>query len=188
MQSSNCLVYLNVMSKRGLITPTVSKAWPLFKHWQLRHKSRWLSDSWWQQNSIPPSTVGYGPCSVWHWGAPCQASVAVLSVTATQAPRMPPEMEPWFSHEHGGLPGDVQGASCRPGKSRTTVTYTTPPFPPHASTLTHTQPYTHTQFRQVKHDMWAKLSPISAVWSSSECEAWEAECCPVSSTMENSVA
>lgn len=120
MCSSNCLVYLNTMSKRGLIISTVSKAWSLFKHWQLRHKYKWVSDSWWQQNSIPLWMAGNGPSSVWPWGAPCQSGVTVLSVThrtaLCQTPRMPSEMEPWLSHEHRGLPGDTQGPSCSPGK------------------------------------------------------------------------
>lgn len=42
MQGSDCLVYLNTMTQRGLIIPTVSKAWTLFK---LHHNSKWVSDS-----------------------------------------------------------------------------------------------------------------------------------------------
>ncbi len=197
IHSSNCWVYLNTMAKRGLIIPAVSKAWSLFKHWQLRHKSKWVSDSWWQQNSIPSGMAGNGPCGVWAWGAPCQSGVAVLSVThtAAQTPRMPSEMEPWLSHEHRSLPGDTQGPSCRPGKSRTTVTYTTPPFPPHANTQSDTHPTAHTclsctqtvQASQTWHVGQVKVqSQLSGALQNVKRERQSAALFP--STMERSVA
>lgn len=42
VRSSNCLVYLNRGTERGLIIPTVSRAWSLFI---LCHKSEAVSDS-----------------------------------------------------------------------------------------------------------------------------------------------
>lgn len=125
------MVYLNKTPQRGLIIPPVIKVCSLFKLWQSHHKSQWVSDSRGQQNSIPPVI---GPCSVWHWGAPCSSGVAVL--TAALNPRNAfLKRSHDFSHEHTGLPRDTQG----PGKSRTTVTYTTLPLPPHATTHSHTR-------------------------------------------------
>lgn len=155
--------------QRGLIIPTVRKAWSLFKHRQLRHKSERLSDSWWQQNSIPLSEAGNGPCSAWPRGAPCHSGVAVLSVThtAAQIPRMPSEMEPWLFPWTRGPPRGRAGAELQAGKVQNHRDF-------HCSTasttckhsLRHTRNRTyaclscthiHTQFRQVKNDMWAKL-------------------------------
>lgn len=195
----NCLVYFNTMSKRGLIISTVSKAWTLFKRWQWPHKSKWVSDCWWQQNSIPLRMAGNDPSSIWPWGAPCQSGVAVLSVTHAaalcQTPRMPSEMEPWLSHERRGLPGDTQGLSCRPRES---------PEPPwltplhcfhHMQTLTQTHTQTahahaclaHTHTVQTSQT-WHVSQVQSQLSGALQNEVWEAKRCPVSSTMEHSVA
>lgn len=159
MWSSDILVYLNTMPKEGLIIPTVIKARLRFKPWQLCHKSEWLSDGWWQKNSIPVSKAGNSPSSVWPWGPPCQYGVAVLSVTHTavfcQTPKMPFEMEPWLSHDHRGLPGDTQGRES--------------PEPPWLTPLHHfdhmqTLTQTRTRLSSTQILVGQVKSPISAVW------------------------
>lgn len=123
MQGSDCLVFLNTMTQRGLIIPTVSKAWSLFK---LHHNSKWVSDS---KTAFLRARLATASAAVWHRCPPCKSGVAVA-----QTLRMPSEKKLWLSHEHRGLPREAQELRSSPGKSRTTVTYTTLPFPPHANT------------------------------------------------------
>jgi len=75
-----------------------------------------------------------------------------------------------FSHEHRGLPGDEQGPSSRPGKSRTTVTYTALPLTPHANTHSDTHAHTRTH-THIAHDIsrWGTLRCINS-WTRREKE------------------
>lgn len=192
VQRSNYLVYFNTMTERGLIIPTVSMAWSLFKlhhMWRAQESQKWVSDSCWQQNRIPLSMTGNSLCSVWHWGAPCQSGVAVLNVTdaAVVTLRMSSEMEPWLSHEHMGPPQGCTGAELQAGKIQnhrdlhhSIISTTCKHSDTHASA--------HTQFRQAKHGIWAKLkSNLSCLELFRMWSLREAKCCTVSSTMENSV-
>lgn len=161
-QSCNCMVYLNTLTKRGLIIPTVSKAWLLFKHWQLRHKSKGVSDSRWQQNSIPPSMAANGPCGVWHLGAPM--SVWCCCSQCYPRRRTDPGNAVWngavtFPWTQRPLLGH-KGAELQAGKvqnHRDLYHFTISTTRKHS--LRHTRNHTHlqTEFTQVKHDMWAKL-------------------------------
>lgn len=169
--SGNCLVYFNTMSKRGLIISTVSKAWTLFKHWQLPHKFKWVSDSWWQQNSIPLQMAGNDPNSV----------LALFSTLSIQ-PHIARPLEcrlKWsydFPMNMRASPGTRKGWVAGPGKvqnHRDLHHSTTSTTCKHSLRHTH-KPHMHMPVLHTYTHSWDKSnmtcepSPISAVWSSLE--------------------